>query len=578
MRKTRFSKVVALLLVFVMIMSTTAFGAIVPGTKISNTLEATFNVSDIAEGKVKNVNKNQYYDTIQEALNDAADNDTIKVGAGMFEEKVTIVKPVNLIGSGIGKTILNPIEGAKRTLIIGNEGGSGYGLDLSGTVIKGFTINTPIPSDQATSAIYITSQGSKDNEIIISNNEIIGLIGEQPKNHVGIETPYSDSIKNIKISYNTLNSFKYGMYFNNMSNIDINNNSIDGTIRGGIVFYGKPEYKCNYINIYNNNLTNISSATEASHPLYDSGIGFYHYGENTVVENNNIAMLNGRDQIYYYVEETDAADVANLADFKKALENTDINTINITDTINTTEEIVVNRPITINGGKNTIEFSGDETGWNGDYVLHVYKTSGVIIKDVNLTGADGALLVNGSEVELTGTVDVSGNEFGGIEVSKGLNVTNDPKLTITGTIFNSDEAIALPTVWEDEVEGRVSSTTLKLINIGINGQQQYYLEESNTIPVELRGLEGAIDATVGQTHEAIIIADKKARVVSVENASLAIVVTKSGITTSDLSIEGFTPSVVDGKVIFTRALEEENIVNITFNNVGVYNFDVYVTQ
>jgi hypothetical protein len=83
--------------------------------------------------------------------------------------------------------------------------------------------------------------------------------------------------------------------------------------------------------------------------------------------------------------------------------------------------------VTINGNNKTITFTGDETGWQGNYVLHVYNTTGVTIKDIKLTGGDAALLVNGSEVTLTGAIDVSGNEFGGIESSKGVGVENQSK-------------------------------------------------------------------------------------------------------------------------------------------------------
>jgi hypothetical protein len=149
--------------------------------------------------------------------------------------------------------------------------------------------------------------------------------------------------------------------------------------------------------------------------------------------------------------------VKDLEEFKAALADASKSLINLTADFTTTEKILVSRDdVTINGNNKTITFTGDETGWQGNYVLHVYNTTGVTIKDIKLTGGDAALLVNGSEVTLTGAIDVSGNEFGGIESSKGVGVEKDPKLTVTGATFtNTSEAYGLPTIWEDQVEGTV---------------------------------------------------------------------------------------------------------------------------
>ena len=54
---------------------------------------------------------------------------------------------------------------------------------------------------------------------------------------------------------------------------------------------------------------------------------------------------------------------------------------------------------------------------------------------------------------MKGTVDVSGNEFGGIEVSQGEGVTKEPKLTVNGTLtFAADED--LPAIW---IDGKTSN-------------------------------------------------------------------------------------------------------------------------
>ena len=68
----------------------------------------------------------------------------------------------------------------------------------------------------------------------------------------------------------------------------------------------------------------------------------------------------------------------------------------------------------------TIEMT-EKAEWQGNYALQVYDATGVVLKNYAGTKADAALLINGATVELTGTTVVTGNEYGGIEVSRGTN-------------------------------------------------------------------------------------------------------------------------------------------------------------
>ena len=184
------------------------------------------------------------------------------------------------------------------------------------------------------------------------------------------------------------------------------------------------------------------------------------------------------------VTETSVADVANLAELKSALANKNIATINVTASFNTPEKIIVNRAVTINGQSNTIAFTGNVIGWQGNYVIEVYNTKAVTLDNIKLTGGDAALLVNGSDVTLTGSIDVSKNEFGGIEVSKGTAIgLQNSKLTVTATLVNGSEAYSLPTIWLAEGQGTVTGinvpvTTNTIVKIG---QTQYYLVATNAV-------------------------------------------------------------------------------------------------
>ncbi len=213
------------------------------------------------------------------------------------------------------------------------------------------------------------------------------------------------------------------------------------------------------------------------------------------------------------------ANVATLEQFKAALANTVITTINITaDITNIAERLIVDRAVTINGGMHQLSFTGAINGlsngsrhgilvsandvtindlnvtmtalasWQGAYGIQVYNATGVVLNDFTGTGADAGLLVNASSVELTGITTVTGNEFGGIEVSKGTAVgLSNSALTVTGTLVNGTEVFGQPTIWLVTGQGAVTgahvpattNTTLKA------DQTQYYMDAVNAVaPVE----------------------------------------------------------------------------------------------
>ncbi len=157
--------------------------------------------------------------------------------------------------------------------------------------------------------------------------------------------------------------------------------------------------------------------------------------------------------------------VNNQDELKSALSNKDIDTIILGSDINTTEKINITRPIYLDGKNHTIKYVGkfgdsdDFTVWAGIYVLQVYKTNATI-KDIKLTGGNAGLLINGSVVKLEGTIDVSGNGFGGIELGKGANVEEAPRVDLDSStdLKNESESSDKPTLWvPDDTSGAVMS-------------------------------------------------------------------------------------------------------------------------
>ena len=236
-----------------------------------------------------------------------------------------------------------------------------------------------------------------------------------------------------------------------------------------------------------------------------------------------------KDQMYYFLYEEqkeNTASVGTLEELEAALINPDIEVINIVEDIESNKTLDINRAVVItglNGSKNisfdnkdgiqvinagtlhleniNIKVTGDEEGWQGLYALQVYGASNVTLKDVSATGADAGILVNGAEVALEGVVDVSGNEFGGIEVSKGQLAETQPKLTGTAANLKNDteQETGKPTIWIDKVSELTTAVVevSGLREVSADNDQMYYFlyeeQKENTASVgTLEDLEAAL--------------------------------------------------------------------------------------
>lgn len=146
----------------------------------------------------------------------------------------------------------------------------------------------------------------------------------------------------------------------------------------------------------------------------------------------------------------ESREVTSQEELKAALADSTIDTIVISNDFQTTEKIDISRPVVIDGNNHKIAY-GNSLGstWTDVYVLHFYKTTATV-KNITLTGAEGAINVDGSVVTLEGTIDVSGNRAGGIKLGMDNGVTSTPDVTTDGaTIINTTETSTAPTVWID---------------------------------------------------------------------------------------------------------------------------------
>ena len=133
----------------------------------------------------------------------------------------------------------------------------------------------------------------------------------------------------------------------------------------------------------------------------------------------------------------------------------------------------------------TVTMTGANEGWKGCYALQAYNVKDITFENITANGADGAMYVNGADVTLKGAINVSGNEYGGIEVSRGASLAStDAKgeLTIDNVTWtNSDEKYLEPTIWIVKEQGTINGGNFTTLEVSKKDgdQTQYYLKAEN---------------------------------------------------------------------------------------------------
>ncbi len=192
--------------------------------QVSNLSQTPISVNTIPLATVTNVNTGEKYGTIQSAIVDAATTNghTILVGAGTYNEDVTINKSLTLQGAG-----------CEVTSIVGPIGGDGATVRVSaiGVIVDGFTItregNTVADWNNSNlNSAGVAIQGQTANAEI-RNNKIVG-------NRTGIDINNSNSNN---VHNNVITNNHTGLIFRNQTdNTVLMENEITENRTVGILF------------------------------------------------------------------------------------------------------------------------------------------------------------------------------------------------------------------------------------------------------------------------------------------------------------------------------------------------------
>ncbi|MCR8657086.1 S-layer homology domain-containing protein [Paenibacillus endoradicis] len=257
--------------------------------------------------------------------------------------------------------------------------------------------------------------------------------------------------------------------------------------------------------------------------------------------------------------------------------------------------------VTINNLKVKLDKVGDDPAWGGNYGIQVYDATGVTLNNVTVSGADAGILVNASTVTLKGTTDVSGNEFGGIEVSKGTDVTRDSVLTVgvAATLLNTTESESQPTIWVENGKGFVEGWNTQLIKTDVEDKDQtfYLLNVYNETQLRTAAAqEGLKIISLGDVIELT-----SSLVINRENVTLdgnssdgleigigfnnlstnekpdtsGLIIQANGVTVTDLILVSFDSEEEHDPSIWASSygIQVYNAENVTLNNIIVAEFN-----
>jgi len=232
------------------------------------------------------------YSSIQNAINDASNGDTIFVYSGTYFENIIIDKTINLIGQNRTNTV---IDGSSQGLVINIH------WNAQDVAINGFTVqNSGNVQYNCGIGVYSDYNTFIENTIIKNNELGIYLYTLEATvknciiedNHIGIYSIKGYSVKEPHIiTGNYIKRNIYGIFLEFSSYNVIKDNDISSNHNSGIFF-----------NTYsmNNNITNniLNSNKLAGIHFLDSDNNENEVYDNTISNNNKYGILFGGDYAY----------------------------------------------------------------------------------------------------------------------------------------------------------------------------------------------------------------------------------------------------------------------------------------
>ena len=215
----------------------------------------------------------------------------------------------------------------------------------------------------------------------------------------------------------------------------------------------------------------------------------------------------GMSETFKYIDTffANVTEAATIDEIKAAIENPEVTEVVLAADITPTEQIVVGRKMIFDGNGHTItttatggtstgagllcttsgtvirnvKISGPNPtaeGWDvGAYGLKLWNAKNVVLDNVTVNDANAGILVSETTVTVAGDLNVSNNEFGGIELETGAVL----KINDGARVINASESETAPTAWsndDDAVIGRIEGGNFREVHIAGKGQTYYFVK------------------------------------------------------------------------------------------------------
>lgn len=247
---------------------------------VDNSFLYIFNMlGGIDEWKIQGYPVYVKYSSIQEAINNANEEDTIYVSAGTYYENVVVNKTVSLIG-----------EDKHSTIVDGNLSGTVVTVLTNNVNITGFTVRK---SQQLgafiNSGIYVSGNSSNINNNILTDN-LSGLCLHYSNSHTVSSNTALQNYLGIYLDHSSNSTVSGNSASNNSDGIElvlfchnniVSNNTFSNNDDYGIIL----EYECHNNSLFDNTVSNNN----------DTGILLVTSNNNTIFHNN---FVNNTQQTY----------------------------------------------------------------------------------------------------------------------------------------------------------------------------------------------------------------------------------------------------------------------------------------
>ena len=273
-----------------------------------------------------------------------------------------------------------------------------------------------------------------------------------------------------------------------------------------------------------------------------------------------------------------------------AIQNVDDGgTVEIQNNITVTQPIVIQKELTIDGNGYTISGSTDWTSTSGNqtmftaqfiagkltlkdinlnngpkYGVQSYDGATVILNNVSITGFKyGGVLANGGNVEIIDLhLGYNGTDANnGIEIDKGAVATNNPTLTMNGTLTSdSTENVVRPATNGNLTEFTVTNTENTTNKVVIAGDKVVLTDKNNNVISESAIPENVTTNTDEPKIIVTLIAGSETKQIIVdEGTTITADMLESNITLADgYKIDGFfTDEAYTKEFDFTNALNAD---------------------